>query len=384
MDLNQIAQLMEDYNYHYALSQVSVNPDGTHSVKSLPDLIQAATAQLKLSKLFTGAEAEARVKLAASLLSVIRDEMKKRDIAPIQTNAPISDKKSADAPGEQGEADDWLLESAPDVTFDDIVGLSDVKRDITEALSWPTQHRELLNRIKLEMNNRYLLYGPPGTGKTMIAKAIANYMMRENARFYAVLCSNLVSKYVGDSEKNIKDLFEQAARQERAVIYMDEFEALCPARSEGDNQVNNRIVAELLARTDGINSKTSKTYLIMATNYPWRIDSAMLSRTGNRFYIPLPDEEARAFALKRKLNHLQLDADVDLEALAGDTEGYNHRDINNLCEAMQRSLMRRCISANGALLPLCKIDLDFARATVRSSVNPAEVREMENWVSSTQ
>ena len=86
------------------------------------------------------------------------------------------------------------------------------------------------------------------------------------------------------------ELFERAAREERAVIFMDEFDALCPARSEGDNQVNNRIVAELLARTDGVAGSAKGTILIMATNYPWRIDSAMLSRTGNRFYIPLPDE----------------------------------------------------------------------------------------------
>ncbi len=399
MDYEQIAQLMEQYKRHFELAGLTTNPDGTQSVKSLPDLIQATAVQLKLSKQYSGVEAEAHMRVAAGYMPVIREELRKvKPEVVAKLEAKKAQQKAAEKPkpapekvnkqkesGEKSESDDWVLESAPDVTFDDIVGLEDVKRDIMETLSWPIEHRELMKSIKLEMNNRYLLYGPPGTGKTMIAKAIANFMMKENSRFYAVQCSNLISKYVGDSEKNIKELFEQAAKQERAVIFLDEFDALCPKRSEGENQVNNRIVAELLARTDGIGGKANNTMLIMATNYPWRIDTAMLSRTGNRFYIPLPDKAAREFTFRRQLGHLQMNETVSIESLAEETEGYNHRDINGLCAAIKKNFMRRCIETSpNALLPLDVCDVAAAHEAVRSSTNPAEVREMEAWIKSMQ
>jgi len=395
MDFDQIAEMMADFDYHYALAHVTEMPDGTKRAEDLTHLIQATIIQLKLSKMFTGAEAEAHAKLASGLLQTIKSELKiqKPEIFKAkEAEKTTASAKPADTPETQknnapkdekkdGEKSDWMMESAPDVTFDDIVGLEDVKRDIIETLSWPLQHKELMNTIKLDMNNRYLLYGPPGTGKTMIAKAIANFMMNANAKFYSIQCSNLISKYVGESEKNIKELFEQAGKEERAVIFMDEFDALCPKRSEGDNQVNNRIVAELLARTDGVSGKGNNTMLIMATNYPWRIDSAMLSRTGNRFYIPLPDETARKFTIKRKLGHLEMDGSVSVESLAASTDGFNHRDLNNLCAAIQKSLMRRCIES-GSLVPVSNEDVEFARSTVKSSSNPAEVREMEKWIAS--
>lgn len=384
MDLELARVLQQEYETHYLLAQSNRNPDGNYDKKGISELVQATIRQFKLSQCFTGSESEAHLARAQEIMHIIREALtsaaplaKLPDEAveqPVGSGKPRAD----DAKGQEG--DDWLLESAPSTTFDDIVGLENVKREILETLSWPLEHRHLMDQIKLEMNNRYLLFGPPGTGKTMIAKAIANYIMKADARFYSVQCSNLVSKYVGESEKNIKELFERAAKAERAVIFMDEFDALCPARSEGENQVNNRIVAELLARTDGVTGAAKGTILIMATNFPWRIDSAMLSRTGNRFYIPLPDEQSRLFALKRKLGHLFSVEDVRLEDLARNTEGYSHRDLNSLCEAAQRALIRRCIQAGDQLLPLSEEDVRYARETVRSSANIRELREMEKWV----
>ena len=212
---------------------------------------------------------------------------------PNQTGADsAADAVHADGEKESGK---WERIDKPNIFFKDIAGLEDVKNLIRRRVIYPFQNPELAEQYGRRPGGGVLMYGPPGTGKTMMAKAIATEL---DAPFFNVLCSDVMSKWVGEAEQNLRDLLETARSQLPAVIFLDETEALISKRG-GNSTVMNRLVPEFLAQIDGVSNDEGGLLLLGATNRPWDIDPAALrhGRFGELIYVGLADKPARRFLL---------------------------------------------------------------------------------------
>ncbi len=241
---------------------------------------------------------------------------------------------------------DAVLKS--EVTFDDVAGLDDVKAEIKYSVLEPLKNPELAKIYKIEPGAKILLYGPPGTGKTFIAKAIAGEI---DAPFYAINCSDLVGQYLGESSKRINDLFDEALKNEKVVIFFDEIDALASQRgnsTDGADQEINRAVATFLTRLDGFKKIDNKmVLLIAATNRPWSIDKAMLrgGRFATHIYVSTPDQKAREFLVSKVLSGIPINDDVDVKSIAMSLEGFGGADITKICNDIKSNAYRRALES---------------------------------------
>ncbi len=249
----------------------------------------------------------------------------------------IREKVASQKAGEKGDGEDdvpaeWQVAEKPSLRFGDIAGLDDVKEQIRVKMIYPFTHAEKAKKYRIRTGGGILLYGPPGTGKTMIAKAVAGEL---DATFFAIAPSEILNKWVGESEKNIRKLFDAARKCERAIVFIDEVEALTPPRREGEaGGVMQRVVPQILNELDGFDRKEGHHLLFMgATNEPWNIDSAMLrpGRLDEKIYVGLPDAKARRQVLAMNLKDAPIEPAVDLDALAAKLDGYSGADIAYLC-----------------------------------------------------
>ena len=177
---------------------------------------------------------------------------------------------------------------SPSIRFDDVAGLDDVKQDIRLKMIYPFDHADLAAKFGIRPGGGVLLYGPPGTGKTMLAKATAGEI---DAAFFRISPADILSKWVGEAEQNIKKLFDAAASEKRSIIFIDEIEALVPARRDEGSSVMQRVVPQILQGMEGFDKKSGQPILFMgATNVPWQLDPAVLrpGRFDEKVYIPLP------------------------------------------------------------------------------------------------
>ncbi len=235
------------------------------------------------------------------------------------------------------EAENLIMRA--DTTWDDIAGLEDVKRALMEAIYYSLA-KPSDPGVKLTPPRRFLLYGPPGTGKTMLAMAASNML---KATFINVSVDRVLSRYVGDSPRMISAIFRLAYRKAPSIIFFDEVETLVSKRDSGKEAATG-LVQTFLTELDGFKSKKldKPVIVIAATNKPWILDEAILSRFEKRIYIPLPDWEARReiFRLNIEGKGLKL-KDITYEELADITEGYSGRDIANACREATMMMLRR-------------------------------------------
>ena len=214
------------------------------------------------------------------------------------------------------------------ITFDDIGGLEDLKDEIKIKIIEPLKDPSLFSYYGKKMGGGILMYGPPGCGKSLIAKATAN---EADVNFIHVKGSDLKSKYVGETEKNISELFEKA-RAGPSIIFFDEFEVIGADRS--DSSIHDRsAVAQLLTEMDGMDSQNQQILFLAATNEPWRIDSALRreGRFGNTLFIPPPDKIAREEILKLHMQNKPHES-INFKILAKNTKGLSGADLKAICE----------------------------------------------------
>ncbi|MDW8010866.1 MAG: CDC48 family AAA ATPase, partial [Sulfolobales archaeon] len=234
-----------------------------------------------------------------------------------------------------------VLIEVPEVHWDDIGGLDGVKQALREAVEWPLKYPDVFEKMGIRPPRGILLYGPPGCGKTLLAKAVAT---EANANFIAIKGPEILSKWVGESEKAVREIFRRARQVAPSIIFFDEIDAIVPPRGmRHDTEVTDRIVNQLLAELDGI--QTLKNVVVIgATNRVDLIDPALLrpGRFDRVIYVPPPDRKARYEILKIHTRGVPLAKDVDLDKLAEITEGYSGADLEALVrEAVMMALREK-------------------------------------------
>ncbi|MCW3979655.1 MAG: CDC48 family AAA ATPase [Candidatus Bathyarchaeota archaeon] len=259
----------------------------------------------------------------------------------------------------------------PNVPWDEVGGLEEVKQNLREAVEWPLNNPEMFQRLGIDPPKGILLHGPPGCGKTLLARAVAT---ESKANFISVRGPEIFSKWVGESEKAIREIFRKARMAAPSIIFFDEFDALVPNRGAmgGDSRVTERVISQLLTEIDGLIS-LQNVLVIAATNRPDIIDPAVLrpGRFDRRVYVPAPDFEARLKILEIKTKGMPLDDGVDLRDLARRMDGYSGADIDSVSREAAINALRKDVDAAKVTLK----DFEDAMAEALPSITP----DMEKW-----
>jgi len=233
----------------------------------------------------------------------------------------------------------------PNVAWEDIGGLEDVKQELKEVVEWPLKHKEAFRRLSIKPPKGVLLYGPPGTGKTLLAKAVAS---ETSSNFILIKGPELISKWVGESERAIREIFKKARQTSPCVIFFDEIDAIASRRSSSsqDSKVNERVVNQLLTEMDGV-EELNDVVIIAATNRPDILDTALLrpGRFDRIILTPAPDLKSRLEIFKVHTKGMPLAKDVSLDELAEKTEGYSGADIEAICREAAMLALREDLNA---------------------------------------
>ncbi|MEK6898623.1 MAG: CDC48 family AAA ATPase [Nanoarchaeota archaeon] len=237
----------------------------------------------------------------------------------------------------------------PEVTYEDVGGLTDEIKKVREMVELPLKHPEVFDRLGIDPPKGVLLHGPPGTGKTLLAKAVAH---ETEANFILLNGPEIMSKFYGESEKKIRDIFEEAKKNAPSIIFIDEIDAIAPKREEVQGEVERRVVSQLLTMMDGLNSR-GRVVVIGATNRPNSLDPALRrpGRFDRELEISVPDKKGRLNILKIHTRNMPLKKDVKLETLAAKTHGFVGADLSSLAKEAAMNILRK-------LLPEFKMDED--------------------------
>jgi transitional endoplasmic reticulum ATPase len=257
------------------------------------------------------------------------------------------------------------------LTFDDVGDMADAKQSLTEAVLWPLQHPDTFARLGVDPPHGVLLYGPPGCGKTFVVRALAS---TGQLSVHAVKGSELMDKWVGASEKAVRELFRRARDSAPSLVFLDEVDALAPRRGQSfDSGVTDRVVAALLTELDGI-EPLRDVVVLGATNRPDLIDPALLrpGRLERLVFVEPPDAAARREILRTAGKSIPLSADVDLDAVAAELDGYSAADCVALLREAALTAMRRSMDA----ADVTAADLEAARKAVRPSLDPIQVASL--------
>jgi transitional endoplasmic reticulum ATPase len=300
---------------------------------------------------FVGADLESLAKEAAmrSLRRILPEIDLEKESVPADVlnkiTVKMSDFQEALTEVEPSALREVLVE-IPNIHWSDIGGLKEVKAELEETVEWPIKFRDVFNYANTKPPKGILLYGPPGTGKTLLAKAVAN---ESEANFISIKGPELLSKWVGESERGVRDIFHKARQAAPCVIFMDELDSMVPTRGGGmgDNQVTERVISQILTELDGL-EELQDIVVIGATNRPDMIDSALLrpGRFDRLLYVPIPDAEARKEIFKVHLKGKPLAQNINIDELATKTEGYSGADIQSIAETASMNAIRRYIDAH--------------------------------------
>ena len=299
---------------------------------------------------FVGADLESLAKEAA--MHALRRIRPRLDLESDEIDAEVlesievleSDLKSA-LKGIEPSALREVFVEVPDVTWADVGGLEDTKERLRETIQWPLEYPEVFEQLDMAAAKGVMLYGPPGTGKTLLAKAVAN---EAESNFISIKGPELLNKFVGESEKGVREVFSKARENAPTVVFFDEIDSIAAERGSQstDSGVGERMVSQLLTELDGLES-LEDVVVIATSNRPDLIDSALLrpGRLDRHVHVPVPDEEARRKIFEVHTGEKPLADDVDLDKLARRTEGYVGADIEAVCREASMAASREFIAS---------------------------------------
>jgi transitional endoplasmic reticulum ATPase len=279
------------------------------------------------------------------------------------TEIEIAEKPAEEIVSGAGAGGETGADGAPDVTYEDIGGLDDELEQVREMIELPMRHPELFKRLGIDPPKGVLLHGPPGTGKTLIAKAVANEI---DASFHTISGPEIMSKYYGESEEQLRDVFEEATESAPAIVFMDELDSIAPKREEAGGDVERRVVAQLLSLMDGLEER-GEVVVIGATNRVDAIDPAL--RRGGRFdreiEVGVPDRDGRKEILQVHTRNMPLADEIDLDAYAENTHGFVGADLESLAKEAAMHALRR-------IRPQLDLESDEIDADVLNSIQVTE------------
>jgi transitional endoplasmic reticulum ATPase len=278
---------------------------------------------------------------------------------------------------EKGET----LRGVPQVTYEDIGGLTDEIKKVREMIELPLRHPEIFEKLGIEAPKGVLLYGPPGTGKTLLAKAVAN---ESNAHFISISGPEIMSKFYGESEARLREIFKEAREKSPSIIFVDEIDSIAPKREEVTGEVERRVVSQMLSLMDGLEAR-GKVIVISATNRPNAIDPALRrpGRFDREIEIKVPDKKGRKDILSIHSRNMPLSDDVNVEKIASVSHGYVGADLEYLCKEAAMKCLRRLLpelNLEDEKVPPETLDKlivngeDFQKALVE--VTPSGMREV--------
>lgn len=315
----------------------------------------------------------------------IAKENKLPEIKLIKTKEKTPEDEILDGTASNAESEykfEW--DSLPDITFNDVAGLEEVKEEVQIKVLLPLENPQAFEGYQKKNGGGLLLFGPPGTGKTMIAAAIANEI---GAKFCSVKPSDLLHQGAGNTEKAVRSLFAQARKFPCAVIYFDEMDSI--AQKDTRSTYAKQLRSELLAQLQGIEAYSKDSgnilYLIAATNKPWDIDSAFIrpGRFGTRIYVGLPDDNARRYMIEKRFNKIKekgivtLNDDIDIDLIVEETKGFNGSDMTNLLDKIEEiSIIRNSITQ---LKYICMDDINKSLSEIHSSVQIEDIEKLTKW-----
>lgn len=274
-----------------------------------------------------------------------------------------------------------IMIEAPNVEWNDIGGLEEAKRELREGIELPLRHPDAFRRLGIRPAKGFLLFGPPGTGKTLLAKAVAR---EAEANFIAAKSSDLLSKWYGESERQVSRLFQRARQVAPTVIFIDEIDSLAPERGGGIGEpaVTERVVNTLLAEMDGL-EELQGVVVIAASNRPALLDPALLrpGRFDDLVYVSVPDRDGRLHILKIHTSKMPLSSDVELETLADRTSGYTGADLEDLTRRAGLQALRENIDITEIPMRLFESALSETRASVTEEME-REYRELAETLKS--
>jgi transitional endoplasmic reticulum ATPase len=270
-----------------------------------------------------------------------------------------------------------VLVQRPNIRWEDIGGLEQVKEELAEAIEWPLKHGDLFTEADVKPPKGLLLYGPPGTGKTMIAKAVAT---TSEANFISVKGPELLSKWVGESEKGVREIFRKARQAAPCVIFFDELDSVAPRRggSEGSSHVTERVISQMLTEMDGLEDLKG-VVVIGATNRPDIIDEALLrpGRFDRILEVPVPDKESRKKIFEIHTRKKPLDSDVNLDKLVEMTEGSTGADIAAIVNAAAMTAIKEHVESKQGKLKISIKNFEAALNKVQTRSSRKQVASMQ-------
>lgn len=339
-----------------------------------------------LSHGFVGADLAALTREAA--MSSIRRVLPEIDLAVHSIPAEILNKMTVTADDFNNALREMspsalreVFIESPNIHWKDIGGVEDVKQELKEAVEWPMTYPALFKHLSARPPKGILLYGPPGTGKTMLAKAVAT---ESQANFISVKGPEFLSKWVGESEKAVRETFRKAKQSAPCIVFFDEIDSIAPARGNGgDSHVTERVVSQMLSEIDGLEELHNVT-VIAATNRPDIIDPALLrpGRIDRLVFVTPPDEKARYEIFSIHLANKPIDSGVDLNILAKDTEDFTGADIASVCNEATMLAIREYVNSGkptgeGAITEL-KLGYHHFRDAM-TKVKPYSKKELEKY-----
>lgn len=352
--LDYAALLLAGGEAQKALTQYEL---AARQANDAPSLVGMARALLALER---RAEALSAYQRAAAHTGFVADP----DLARLEQAARPSGGPALSLVGGTEKVVAIKPQEAGQVRFDDVGGMTALKKQLRMQIVEPFLRPSLFERFKKDGGGGILLYGPPGCGKTMIARAIASEC---NASFLSVGISEVLNMWMGQSERNLADLFEKARAQRPCVLFFDELDALAFARSKAQSEHSRTIVNEFLSQMDGFERDNKNVLFLGATNMPWDVDSAMKrpGRFARQIFVPPPDLEARRHIIEIKLRDVPAQG-VDVDALARATDNYSGADIDGIIDLAKESAIHDILSGSPER-PLGPQDIAYGLENSKSS-----------------